>query len=53
LTIADNGVGFDTSQKSKGIGLKNIKSRVDFYSGSMNVISAPGQGCTLEVCIPL
>lgn len=53
LTIADNGVGFDTSQKSKGIGLKNIKSRVDFYSGSMNVISAPGQGCTLEVCISL
>jgi signal transduction histidine kinase len=53
LTIADNGVGFDTSQKSKGIGLKNIKSRVDFYSGNMNVISAPGQGCTLEVCISL
>jgi two-component system, NarL family, sensor histidine kinase UhpB len=52
LSIADNGVGFDTTQKSKGIGLKNISSRVEFYSGNINIISAPGQGCTLEVYIP-
>ena len=52
LSVTDNGVGFDTSQKSNGIGLKNIKSRVDFYSGTMNIISAPGQGCALEVFIP-
>src|SRR5665647_2502437 len=52
LSVADNGVGFDTTQKSKGIGLKNISSRVKFYSGNMNIISAPGKGCTLEVYIP-
>ncbi|HEY8658747.1 MAG TPA: PAS domain S-box protein [Hanamia sp.] len=52
LSIADNGVGFDISQKSKGIGLKNIESRVKFYSGNINIISAPGQGCALEVFIP-
>ncbi len=52
LSVADNGVGFDPSKKSKGIGLKNIRSRVEFYSGNMNIISAPGQGCTLEVFIP-
>ena len=52
LSVADNGVGFDTTQKSKGIGLKNISSRVEFHSGNMNIISAPGQGCTLEVYIP-
>ena len=52
LSVADDGVGFDSSQKSKGIGLKNISSRVEFYSGNMNIISAPGQGCTLEVFIP-
>jgi two-component system sensor histidine kinase UhpB len=53
LSINDNGVGFDPAAKANGIGMKNIKSRVDFYSGNMNVISAPGQGCTLEVCISL
>jgi len=53
LSVADTGVGFDTTQKSKGIGLKNISSRVAFYSGNMNIISAPGRGCTLEVYIPM
>lgn len=52
FSIADDGVGFDTSQKAKGIGLKNISSRVDFYSGNMNIISAPGKGCLLNINIP-
>jgi two-component system sensor histidine kinase UhpB len=53
LSIIDDGVGFDTSIKSRGIGLKNIQSRVEFYSGSMEIISAPGKGCTLNINIPL
>lgn len=53
FSIADNGVGFDPNAKAKGIGLKNISSRVDFYAGHMTIISAPGQGCTLEINIPL
>ncbi|TWI79248.1 PAS domain S-box-containing protein [Lacibacter cauensis] len=52
LTISDNGIGFDTKQSVNGIGLKNINSRVNFYSGNMKLTSAPGQGCTLEVAIP-
>ena len=53
LTIADNGVGFDTSATTDGIGLKNIKSRVDHYSGTMNIISAPGNGCRIEISVML
>ncbi|HEX7904293.1 MAG TPA: two-component regulator propeller domain-containing protein [Chitinophagaceae bacterium] len=52
LSVSDDGVGFDTAQKSRGIGLKNISNRVEFYSGSINIASAPGKGCKLEVCIP-
>ncbi|HEY5407119.1 MAG TPA: PAS domain S-box protein [Ginsengibacter sp.] len=53
LTIADNGVGFDTNQKSTGgIGLTNMKSRIEFYSGKLNIISAPQQGCKIEISIP-
>ncbi|MEI9944233.1 MAG: PAS domain-containing protein, partial [Chitinophagaceae bacterium] len=52
FSIADNGVGFDTKQKAHGIGLKNISSRVDFYSGKMDIISAPGKGCTININIP-
>jgi two-component system sensor histidine kinase UhpB len=53
LSITDDGVGFDTTKKDNGIGLRNIQSRVEFYSGNMNIISSPGQGCRLEVTIPL
>ncbi|HSN09388.1 MAG TPA: PAS domain-containing sensor histidine kinase, partial [Hanamia sp.] len=53
LTILDDGVGFDTTKKGNGIGLRNIQSRVDIYSGSMDLISSPGEGCRLEVKIPL
>ena len=53
ISITDNGVGFDTNKKGKGIGLRNIQSRVSFYSGFFNIISAPGQGCVLEASIPL
>ena len=53
LMIADNGVGFDTNKKAKGIGLRNMASRVGFYNGTMNITSQPGNGCTLEVSIPL
>jgi two-component system, NarL family, sensor histidine kinase UhpB len=53
LEITDQGVGFDTKQKVHGIGLKNIHSRVEYYSGSVNVISSPGKGCKLAVAIPL
>jgi len=52
LSITDDGVGFDPSQKAKGIGLKNIASRVDFFSGNLTILSAPGKGCTLEISIP-
>ncbi|PZR27212.1 MAG: hypothetical protein DI535_11195 [Citrobacter freundii] len=53
FSIADDGVGFDTSQKAKGIGLRNISSRVDFYSGDIHINSEPGKGCELEISIPL
>lgn len=51
LSIQDNGKGFDTNQKTKGIGFKNIKNRVQLYSGDMKIVSTPGGGCLLEVYI--
>ena len=53
LSILDDGVGFDTTKKVNGIGLRNIQSRVDIFSGSMDILSSPGDGCRLEVRIPL
>lgn len=53
LTIADNGVGFDPKQKSKGIGLRNVESRVSYYSGELNIHSAVGQGTSLRILLPV
>jgi len=53
VTIIDNGLGFDTNKKSKGIGLRNIDNRVKFYNGTTQVISHPGKGCSLEISIPM
>lgn len=53
IIIRDNGNGFDTKARRHGIGLNNIYSRAKLYNGSMAIISAVGQGCTLEVALPL
>ena len=53
FSIKDDGVGFDPEVKAKGIGLKNIASRVDFYSGTMKIVSSPGNGCSIDITIPL
>ncbi len=53
LSISDNGKGFDPKQSCKGIGLANIRHRVEAFNGSMKINTAPGNGCSLEVSIPL
>ncbi|MEP6749822.1 MAG: PAS domain-containing protein [Bacteroidota bacterium] len=53
LTISDNGVGFNTSIKSRGIGVANIKSRAISYHGTADFVSRPGCGCVLTVVFPL
>lgn len=53
LHVADNGVGFDPERRSRGVGLRNIESRVAYYEGRVQVTSAPGQGTTLSVWLPL
>lgn len=53
LSIRDNGVGFDTTKKSKGIGLRNIDTRVKFHKGTAVITSAPGEGCRIDIEVPL
>jgi len=53
LSITDDGKGFDASVQSKGIGLINIYNRVDAFGGDMELISSPGNGCSLRINFPL
>ncbi len=53
LSISDNGMGFDISKRAMGIGLKNIKSRLELYAGKMEIDAEPGKGCAIVISIPL
>lgn len=53
ITVYDNGKGFDTAQTKRGIGFENMMSRAEGVHGELQIISAPGKGCTLMLAIPL
>jgi signal transduction histidine kinase len=59
LDVQDNGAGFDPSQAAQqagpehGYGLVALRERVGQLGGSLEVESAPGEGATLVVSLPV
>lgn len=53
LCVRDDGRGFNVHQKRNGIGITNMETRVVNLNGSFTIESAPGQGTTLLVSIPI
>ena len=49
LSIKDDGVGFNTTLKRNGVGLRNITSRAEVNNGAVHIDSSPGAGCELVV----
>ena len=53
LSVQDDGIGFDMSKGKRGIGLRNIISRVKKVNGILDIDSKKGKGTTIKVNIPL
>ncbi len=53
MQIADNGIGFDLNAVKSGIGISNMRRRTELFQGDFIISSAPGEGCQLEIMIPL
>lgn len=53
LQVKDNGNGFDVSTKKGGIGLENIRRRVQMLQGKVDIISSPGKGCEVNIQVPV
>lgn len=55
LCIRDNGRGFDVSavRKQAGFGLLSMRERVLSMGGQMHMDTAPGQGTTIRIDIPV
>lgn len=54
LTVEDNGIGFDTNviNEVRGAGWANIRSRVNFLNGKLDIQSAVGTGTSVYITLP-
>lgn len=52
VTLKDDGRGFDSKKEKKGIGHKNITSRVHKLNGEWKMKSKPGKGTMVTVQVP-
>jgi signal transduction histidine kinase len=52
ITIEDNGIGFNTNNKYEGLGLKNIRSRVELLKGELT-IDSNNKGTSIQINIDL
>lgn len=57
VSVTDNGVGFEpgevTTTDRGGFGLFSIKERFAHLGGNMEISSAPGQGTTVKLALPV
>ncbi|WP_373519121.1 ATP-binding protein, partial [Pricia sp.] len=53
VTIADDGKGFRKTKGKKGIGMRNIASRMEKLNGEWRIESTPGKGTTVTLEIPV
>ena len=59
FTVQDNGIGFDPEETIVrkapwgGLGLLNIKARIELSGGSFGVESAKGKGTTVRASWPI
>lgn len=49
ITIEDNGKGFDPAAAQGGIGLNNVRHRVNALQGEVNISASPGRGTTIHI----
>ena len=53
MKIQDDGKGFDRNNRSKGIGLKNMKDRAKKIKATLSIDSQMGKGTLIKLTIPI
>jgi signal transduction histidine kinase len=53
LEIDDDGRGFELSSSHGGLGLANLRERIDSLGGSLDIQSRAGEGTTVRATLPL
>lgn len=53
VLVRDDGKGFNMEAGHTGLGFVNISSRIQYYGGKMDIVSRPGEGCSMRFSIPI
>lgn len=53
IHIKDDGVGFDVKEARQGLGLKNIKKRVESFKGMIHIETEKGLGTEIKIRLPI
>ncbi len=53
LVVEDNGVGFDADGIGQGIGLANIRSRIESINGEIEIQPIQGKGTYVHILVPV
>ena len=53
FTVSDDGVGFERDATTRGTGLQGMADRLAAVGGSLEVLSAPGEGTTVLGRVPI
>ena len=59
IDITDDGIGFDLSEvehspdRQRGLGLAGMQERVGLLGGHITVLSTPGLGTQVSICVPM
>jgi len=59
IEVKDDGIGFDLAEVNKSydkrgsLGLINLKERTEMLNGVLNIVSAPDNGTTIHLRVPL
>jgi signal transduction histidine kinase len=52
FAVTDDGVGFDPVASTHGSGLQGMADRLDAIDGTLEIVSAPGNGTTVHGTVP-
>lgn len=54
LIVEDNGRGFEFKEDlyRTGLGLRSVKSRVDYLGGNIDIMTSGGEGCSIAIQVP-
>lgn len=53
VSVTDDGIGFEVTKSAGGIGLKNIKERLELLKGNLIISSKTNEGAKFDILIPI